>query len=99
MESLEERITSLGEKSAAQSLSKEIKLPDCPTTKRATPNSFLRSALFSAIQSKDREFLDGVILASQKGITIRFTQYLRQKLCSPGVNSADFCCLENSVVD
>ena len=73
MESLEERITSLGEKAAAQSLSKEIKLPDWPTTKRATPNSFLRSALFSAIQSKDREFLDGVILASQQGITIRFT--------------------------
>ncbi len=73
MESLEVRITSLSEKSAAQSLSKEIKLPDWPTTKRATPNSFLRSALFSAIQSKDREFLDDVVLASQQGITIRFT--------------------------
>lgn len=73
MKSLEERITALEEKATTQSLSKEIKLPDWPSTKRATPNSFLRSALFPAIQSKDREFLDDVVLASQKGIEIKFT--------------------------
>ena len=31
--------------------------------------------------------------------TKRLFQYLRQKLGRPGVNSADFCGLENSVVD
>ena len=54
-------------------ISEEVKLPNWPEEKRGTPNSFLRSALFSAIQSKDRVFLDGVILASQQGITVRFT--------------------------
>lgn len=53
--------------------SKEIKLNDYPPDKRIAPNAFLRSALFSAIQSKDRVFLDGVVLASQQGITVRFT--------------------------
>ncbi len=50
-----------------------IQLPPWPEPKRGTPNSFLRSALFSAIQSKDREFLRGVTLASQDGITVKFT--------------------------
>ena len=38
-----------------------------------SPNSFLRSALFSAIQSKDREYLEGATLFSQQGITVKFT--------------------------
>lgn len=50
-----------------------IQLPLWPEPKRGTPNSFLRSALFSAIQSKDRQFLKEVTLASQDGITVKFT--------------------------
>ena len=34
-----------------------IQLPLWPEPKRGTPNSFIRSALFAAIQSKDRVFL------------------------------------------
>ena len=34
----------------------------------------------------------------EKSFTGKY-QYLRQKLGRPGVNSADFCGLENSVVD
>jgi hypothetical protein len=37
------------------------------------PNSFLRGALFAAIQGKERHALKREILASQKGVTIRFT--------------------------
>ena len=53
--------------------SKVIYLPACPDSKRAAPNSFLRSALFAAIQSKDRQFVKGLTLASQDGITVKFT--------------------------
>jgi hypothetical protein len=52
---------------------KEIRLPDWPDTKRGTPNSFLRSALFSAVQSKDREYKKDEILFCQNGILIRYT--------------------------
>lgn len=63
----------LTEKALAKNANKEVVLPEWPTPKRATPNAFLRSALFSAIQSKDRIFLDRAILASQEGITVKFT--------------------------
>ncbi len=71
--SLQKKLDRIQKKVEEQSLSKEIKLPNWPDAKRGTPNSFLRSALFSAIQSKDRVFLKGVVLASQQGITVRFT--------------------------
>ena len=41
--------------------------------RHGAPNSFLRSALFAAIQSKDRCQLKEVVLGSQKGITIKYT--------------------------
>lgn len=50
-----------------------IQLPIWPEAKRGTPNSFIRSALFAAIQSKDRVFMKEAVLASQKGITVKFT--------------------------
>jgi len=53
--------------------SQAIQLPLWPEPKRGTPNSFIRSALFAAIQSKDRVFLKEATLASQKGIAVKFT--------------------------
>lgn len=50
-----------------------IQLPLWPEPKRGTPNSFIRSALFAAIQSKDRVFLKEATLASQKGIAVKYT--------------------------
>ena len=50
-----------------------IQLPLWPETKRGTPNSLIRSALFSAIQSKDRQYLEKATLYSQQGITVRYT--------------------------
>ena len=50
-----------------------IQLPLWPEPRRGTPNSFIRSALFAAIQSKDRVFLKDIVLASQDGIVVKFT--------------------------
>lgn len=50
-----------------------IQFPLWPEVKRGTPNSFLRSALFSAIQGKDRMYMEEVTLFSQKGITVKYT--------------------------
>lgn len=50
-----------------------LQLPLWPDDKRGTPNTFLRSALFAAIQGKDRVWLKNEVLASQRGITIIFT--------------------------
>lgn len=50
-----------------------VQLPLWAELKRGTPNSFIRSALFAAIQSKDRVFLKDALLASQDGIDVRFT--------------------------
>lgn len=48
-------------------------LPWWPDDKRGAPNAFLRSALFAAVQGKDRRYLDGEILVSLDGIRIKFT--------------------------
>lgn len=50
-----------------------VQLPLWPEPKRGAPNSFIRSALFAAIQSKDRQFLKETVLASQDGIEVRYT--------------------------
>jgi hypothetical protein len=50
-----------------------IPLPWWPEEKRGSPNSFLRSALFAAIQSKDRVMLKEAILGSQQGIIVKYT--------------------------
>lgn len=63
----------LGQRAISVNATNPVSLPTWPTTKRATPNAFLRSALFSAIQSKDRVDMKGVILASQAGISIEYT--------------------------
>ena len=50
-----------------------INLPDWPQGKRGTPNSFIRSALFAAIRSQDRQYMERQILASQNSITVKYT--------------------------
>ena len=45
-----------------------IYLPTWREDRRASPNSFLRSALFAAIQGKDRRYLNEVEMFSQQGI-------------------------------
>jgi hypothetical protein len=50
-----------------------IQLPLWAEPKRGAPNSFIRSALFAAIQGKDRRFLKEETLASLSGITVKFT--------------------------
>ena len=51
---------------------KVIQLPLWPEPKRGAPNAVLRGALFAAVH-KDRRYMDRELIASQRGITIRFT--------------------------
>ena len=61
-------------------VSNVIQLPLWFEPERGTPNSFLRSALFAAIESKDRKYIQGVTLASSKDVSIKFTgQQLNQE--------------------
>lgn len=77
---LEGALDTLKELMIERENTKMVQLPLWPESKRGTPNSFIRSALFSAIQSKDRVFIDGQVLASQDGITIKYTgQQLNQE--------------------
>ena len=70
---IQRRCQELAEIEAKRDAAKVVQLPLWTDQKRGTPNSFLRSALFSAIQSKDREYLEGATLFSQQGITVKFT--------------------------
>ena len=57
-------------------MSKDIFLPEWHESKRLTPNAFLRSALFASGRgkdNKDRPYFDNEIIASQQGVTIRYT--------------------------
>jgi TrfA protein len=51
---------------------KIIQLPLWPEPVRGMPNAALRSALFSAIHSKDRRFIDHELIATIDGVEIRF---------------------------
>lgn len=50
-----------------------IYLPTWREDRRGSPNSFLRSALFAAIQSKDRRYLEKAELFTQQGISVTYT--------------------------
>jgi hypothetical protein len=52
---------------------KVYQLPLWPEPVRGAPNSFLRSALFAAIQGKTRVYMEEVLLAAIQGVTVRFT--------------------------
>ena len=51
---------------------KIYQFPLWPEPVRGMPNPALRSALFSAIQSKDRRFINGELIAALGGIELRF---------------------------
>ena len=70
---IDDKLARMKEVSRQREAAQVIQLPLWPEPKRGTPNSFIRSALFAAIQSKDRVFLREATLASQKGITVKFT--------------------------
>jgi hypothetical protein len=77
---LKKQLESLQRTIEARASAQVIELPLWPDQKRGTPNSFLRSALFSAIQSKDRIRIERQTLASQEGITVKYTgQQLNQE--------------------
>ena len=52
---------------------REHHLPSWAENRRGVPNPVLRGALFAAIQGKTRRALKAELLATQKGVEIRFT--------------------------
>jgi TrfA protein len=59
---------------------KLIQLPLWPEPKRGMINATLRSALFAAVHSKDRRFIDRELIAAVNGVEIRFLgQQLNQE--------------------
>ena len=73
---LTDRLAGLAEtakKQRRRRLAPAIQLPLWPEPKRGAPNGVLRSALFAAVQGKGRIALDRELLATQNGITIRYT--------------------------
>lgn len=73
IQDIQERCRQMADLVGQREANEIVQLPLWPDSKRGTPNSFIRSALFAAIQSKDRKFVKGQILASQQGITVKFT--------------------------
>jgi hypothetical protein len=73
LSALDRRLISLEQTLTQSANTKIVQLPLWSEPKRGTPNSFLRSALFSAIQGKTREFLRETTLASQETYTVKFT--------------------------
>jgi hypothetical protein len=67
------KLAKLKQLSLEKSQSKEIRLPDWHESKRGTPNSFLRSSLFSTLPSKDRQYKKELIIFCQNGLFIRYT--------------------------
>lgn len=73
---IKDTLAELQQKSFERSMSRPLTLESWPDSKRGTPNSFLRSALFVSGRgkdNKDRPYFDNEILASQQGVTVRFT--------------------------
>lgn len=73
VQDIQERCLELAEVTRERRSAQVIQLPLWHEGKRGTPNSFLRSALFAAIQGKDRVYLESAILFSQKGNAVKFT--------------------------
>ncbi len=81
MSSVEQALASLGATLAAKKsepepeqlkqLAKVIQLPLFHREAPAAPNAVLRSALFPAIHSKDRRFLDNELVASIDGVEVK----------------------------
>lgn len=63
---------------ASREPTEAAQLPLWPRERRGSPNSFLRSALFAAIQGKDRRFTKDETLFAQAGISVTYTG---ERLC------------------
>jgi len=70
---LKNALDRFGEAMSQSQSTNVIQLPLWREPQRGTPNSFLRSALFAAIQGKDRKFLKAAVLASSNDISVKFT--------------------------
>jgi TrfA protein len=72
VQGIQERCLELAEVTRERESAQVIQLPLWHEGQRGTPNSFIRSALFAAIQSKDRVYVNDQVLCSQDGITVKY---------------------------
>lgn len=72
-EKIDQLLKRMGQKITEREAAKVLQLPFWPNPARGVPNEFIRSALFAAIHSKDRTYLDNQEVSCQDGYTIRFT--------------------------
>ena len=70
---LKQALDSMQDAIQRKETAKVYQLPFWPEPDRGVPNEFSRSALFAAIQAKDRTYLDNQQIASQEGCTITYT--------------------------
>jgi hypothetical protein len=73
VEELEARALQRRQERGGETKNNLVTLPIWPESTRGTPNAFLRGALFAAIQGKERRAMQRELLATQKGVTIRYT--------------------------
>lgn len=70
---LDTKVVNLGKRVAKRNAAKIAELPIWPEQQRGIPSMVLRSALFAAVQGKNRVYLSRVVIACQKGWEIRFS--------------------------
>lgn len=70
---IQKRLDQFGTEVAKRVGNNIVQLPLWYEQERGTPNSFLRSSLFAAIQGKDRVYLKESVLASTKDVTVKYT--------------------------
>lgn len=73
IQAIQEKCNELAERESRVVIQFPSPLIQLSESRRGVPNSFIRSALFAAIQSKDRVFMKEKTLFSQKEITVKFT--------------------------
>jgi hypothetical protein len=73
LEDLEERCRKIAKIAEERESAQIIQLPLWQDGKRGSPNSVIRSALFAAIQSKDRSLVKDEIIFSQQGFSVKYS--------------------------
>jgi hypothetical protein len=73
LQDIEQRCRNMAEIAREREEAKVIQLPLWHEGRRGSPNSFLRSALFAAVQGKDRKYFKDEAVFSQQGYTVKFT--------------------------
>lgn len=73
LQDIEERCRKMAKLTEERESTQLIQLPQWQDGKRGGPNSVIRSALFAAIQSKDRFLVKDEVIFSQQGFSVKYS--------------------------